>query len=147
MVHPVSHASFVVRLEAFCCQIQPYRRQSVVPNWIRCAFEPYQRPSKERVTTPKGMHLPVEHRHVASDSGLSLEQSWNKGSFQKVPTHFLPRKTFLTSSCQIRHESHTCSDVWSNCDVECNGLAKNNSPKNTMRWPIIRYIYIYMQYT
>ena len=85
MVHPVSHASFVVRLEAFCCQIQPYRRQSVAPNWIRCTFEPYQRPSKERVTTPKGMHLPVEHRHVASDSGLSLEQSWNKGSFQKVP--------------------------------------------------------------
>ena len=48
------HAKVVIRLEGPRSSNQPHGRLSVV-RWITCTFEPYQKPSRERRNTPKGM--------------------------------------------------------------------------------------------
>ena len=48
------HAKVVIRLEGPRSSNQPHGRLSVV-RWIACTFEPYQKPSRERRNTPKGM--------------------------------------------------------------------------------------------
>ena len=43
----------MIRLQALCCQIQPYERRSVVRSWIKCTFEPHQRPKRSKYHTWK----------------------------------------------------------------------------------------------